>query len=143
MKNIMPLMVSQKKSTQKVKKNTLEVSKPPIKLDFIPYINFDFTFDKYHQSKRTRDLILSPEDEELSRKHLFSDREYITKKLFHEYRIHLSSEQNRQLINYTLKLIMPEKTMKQFKKQGMTVKEMSDHFMVQTHIVYMRLNLTE
>lgn len=144
MKNIMSLMVTQKKSkTKKVKEVSQDSIHSHITMDFIPYINHGSVYSDNHQKKDTRDLIMCADDEKLDEKHQLNDRDYITHKLIHEQRIHLSSEQNRQLINYTLKLLMPQKSIDNFKKQGLTIKEISDHFMVHSEIVYMRLNLTE
>jgi hypothetical protein len=142
MKNIMGLMVTQKKSKHKLEKSGVKSTEPNEPMIFIPYINYGLIF-KENQSYITRELIMTDEDKKVKDRHPITDRDYISNKILHEQRIHLSTKQNKQLINYTLKLIMPEKIMNQFKKQGMTIKQISDHFMVHTDIIYMRLNLIE
>jgi hypothetical protein len=142
MKNIMALMVTQKKSTHKNIKSGEKPIEPIEPMAFIPYIKYGLIYE-YNKSQITRELIMTEDDKKLKDRHFISDRDYISNKILHEQRVYLSNKKNRQLINYTLKLIMPEKMMSQLKKEGMTIKAISDHFMVHTDIVYMRLNLVE
>jgi len=144
MKNILSLMVTQKKSKKNsVKINIEDPAEPQLELNFVPYINFGFINDELHQTKRTRELIMCPDDKKTNEIYLFDDRDYISRKLIHEKREYLTVEQNRRLINYTLKLLIPQSSVDKFKKLGLTIKEISDQFMVHTEIVYMRLNLPE
>lgn len=143
MKNILSLMVTQKTSHKKLAEKVTETSQLQPVLSFTPYINLGLIYDELNQSKPTRDLIMSLEDEKETKRFLFSDRDYISRKLIHENREHLTAIQNRKLINLTLKQLIPETKINKFKKQGLTIKNISDYFMVHTEIVYMRLNLTE
>lgn len=136
-------MVTQKKIHKKTVKNVVGPSLLQPVLSFIPYINFGFIFDEMQQSKPTRDLIMSPADEKENKRFLFSDRDYISRKLIHEKRENLTAVQNRKLVNLTLKLLIPENKINRLKKQGLTINKMSNYFMVHTEIIYMRLNLTE
>ncbi|NOQ80120.1 MAG: hypothetical protein GQ546_12060 [Gammaproteobacteria bacterium] len=143
MKNILSLMVTQKKSNQK-KEALISASPSQIKqeLHFIPYINYGSIYDEFQKSKRTRNLIMTPEDEVESKVYLFDDKDYVSYKLIHEKREHLTPAQNRSLVKYTLKLLIPQKNVNEFKKQGFTIKKIAEFFMVHTNIIYMRLNLT-
>lgn len=139
----MSLMVTQKKSHKKLAVKVTDTSPLQPVLSFTPYINFGLIYDELKQSKRTRDLIMSFEDEKENKRFLFSDRDYISRKLIHEKREHLTALQNSKLVNLTLKQLIPENKINKFKKQGLTINKISDYFMVHTDIVYMRLNLTE
>lgn len=139
----MSLMVTQKKSHKKLAIKITD--SPPLQpvLSFTPYINFGLIYDELKQGKRTRDLIMSLEDEKENKRFLFSDRDYISRKLIYEKRENLTAIQNRKLVSLTLKQLIPENKINEFKKQGLTINKISDYFMVHTEIVYMRLNLTE
>ncbi|MDX2503631.1 MAG: hypothetical protein QNL62_04030 [Gammaproteobacteria bacterium] len=139
----MSLMVTQKKSHKKLAIKITDSSPLQPVLSFTPYINFGLIYDELMQSKRTRNLIMSLEDEKENKKFLFSDRDYISRKLIHEKRENLTAIQIRKLVSLTLKQLIPENKINEFKKQGLTINKISDYFMVHTEIVYMRLNLTE
>lgn len=143
MKNILSLMVSQKRNRPKAKKTRpSEQLRTGTELEFTPYINFGIAHDKQHQNKCTRTLIMSTEDKKVNKRYWYDDRDYISWKLIHEKREYLTIEQNRKLVNNTLKLLISQKKVDDFKKSVMTIKEFSDQYMVHLEIIYMRINLT-